>query len=136
MVAEHVGIERIGLAPRRQHRGDALAQGLGIAAVEVEQQRPLQGQDVARLGPQQRAPGVGGALPVAALDPAQGGEVAALALVRAGGERLGGVEQRRFASATSEGSVRLSRKPAFITRGSSHAGSAAIAASRSSSGVP
>ena len=128
-------MERIVLGPRRQHRGDAVAQRLGVAAVEIEQVRPLQGERIARMGAQDVAPGRARAEPVAGGDAAQRDEVAELALARALRERAGDVELGDCFGA-KPGSVRPSRKPAFIRRGSSHAGSAAIASSRSAIGVP
>ena len=134
---EHVGMERIVVGPRRQTpRATRLAQLRRVAAVEVEQMRPLQGERVARMGGAgSRSQALAGADPVAGGEASQRGEVGALARVAAPARRSAS-SSSAAASPTSDGSVRLSRKPAFIRRGSGHAGSAAIAASRSSIGVP
>ena len=132
MQAEDVGKE----CRRRstaQHARHAFAQRARVPSIEVEEERPLQGQGVARMRQEDPFPVGAGAGPVTRSDALDGMEV----LVRdrsPGRERPGSSARAACASATSEASVRPSRKPAFMTRGSSQAGSAAMAASSSLDG--
>jgi len=94
VLAEHVGQQRLALAPRRQGPADALAEARRIAAIEVEQMRPLQRERVARMIVEDMLPRVAGTAPVASGEQAQGDEMAALAIVAFAGQRLGRVERR------------------------------------------
>ena len=47
--AQHVGPERVLVAPGRQDAHDPFAKGLRIATVEIEQMTPLQSERVARV---------------------------------------------------------------------------------------
>jgi hypothetical protein len=58
-------MERVVGIPRRQRGIDAAVQLARVAAMEVEQVRPLQRERVARVVAQDLAPGVAGAGPVA-----------------------------------------------------------------------
>ena len=124
------GPARTGAAGRRRSTRAAraparCAQVRRVAAVEVEQVRPLQRERVARVL-------------AAAAPPRRGRRRASrrragfAARPRWARSRWVACERARFgdrraarASASSAGSVRLSRKPAFISCGSVHAGSAA-----------
>ena len=136
MQREHIGLQRVVVGPCRQHGLDVAVQLRRVAAVEVEQVQPLQGERVARVTVQEAFPALARADRVAGGEASQGGVVVALAFVAVDRRAAAASSSSASAAPASEGSVRLSRKPAFIRRGSGHAGSAAIAASRSASGVP
>ena len=135
--AEHVGMERVVAGPgRRQPRATRSRRLRRVAAVEVEQMRPLQGERVARMraaGSRSRPRRRRASRRRRGAAARRGGRARAR---RRAGMRIRPRPSSAAASPTSAGSVRLSRKPAFIRRGRRHAGSAAIAASRSSIGVP
>ena len=91
--AEQVGPQRVVAWPCRQRTRRAVAQLRGIATVEVEQVRPLQRQQVARMLLRDRVPGRAGAVPVAVGAALCGRQVRALALGGAASQRRG-VAQR------------------------------------------
>ena len=78
---QHIGMQRVVVGPRRQHRLDVPEQLPRVAAVEVEQLQPLQGERVARVSTQDIFPALACADPVARREAPQRGEVVALALV-------------------------------------------------------
>ena len=112
-------MERIVLAPRRQHRARRARAGPRHRRGRSRTAAPTAAPATSRgCVAQQRAPGVGRrrasrrARPGAAR---RGGRARARCAPAASGSAASSSAR---ASATSEGSVRLSRKPAFITRGS------------------
>ena len=62
---QHVRMKRVVFGPADGERCDAIEELHGVAAVEVEQVRPLQRERVARVRAQELAPGIAGAGPVA-----------------------------------------------------------------------
>ena len=93
VVAKQVRVQSVVRRPGRQHALDTRQQRGGVAAIEVDQQRPLQGQRIAWMVEKNRLPCGRCCVPVAARKQAQGVEMGALARVGVSNERLRGVEE-------------------------------------------
>ena len=92
--AEHIGVERIAVVPLGQHPGHAGAQVARVAAVEVEQVRGDQRQQVARMALQDAVPGGAGLVPTAFERQLCRAKVIALARAGIAHQRRGGFERR------------------------------------------
>ena len=121
MQAEHVGPAADRPRPTAgSTRAGRCAQAGGVAAVEVPQVRPLQRQRVARVVEQQLVPDATGGVPAAVEHQLRRRQVGrARARRPPAASAPARVQLPLRLGARSDGSVRLSRKPAFITCGSS-----------------